>query len=116
MKKVLIVDDSPVDCKNLQRILQDAGCVVSIATSGTEALIKVKTDKPELIMMDVNMPDLDGFATKRKINQDAESKGIPVVFVTSKDQKVDRVFAQMLGAKGYVTKPYSTEQILEQLN
>jgi twitching motility two-component system response regulator PilH len=62
--------------------------------------------------MDVNMPDLDGFATARKLSQTPETKVIPVVFVTSKDQKVDRVFAQMLGAKGYVTKPYSAEQIL----
>ena len=115
MKKVLIVDDSAVDIKNLQRILQDAGCAVTVAMSGTEALTKVHADKPDLIMLDVNMPDLDGFSTARKLKQDADSKNIPVVFVTSKNQKVDRVFAQILGAKGYVTKPYLPEQILEQL-
>ena len=112
MKKILIVEDSPVDSKNLQRILLDAGCAVTIAVTGLDALEKVKTDKPDLILMDVNMPDLDGFATARKLNQAPETKVIPVVFVTSKDQKVDRVFAQMLGAKGYVTKPYAAEQIL----
>ena len=89
MKKVLIVEDSPVDVKNLQRILLDAGCGVSIAMSGLEALEKVKTDRPNLILMDVNMPDLDGFATARKLNQTPETKIIPVVFVTSKDQKVE---------------------------
>ena len=115
MKKVLIVDDSLVDVKNLQRILQDAGCAVTVAMSGLEALTKVQSDKPDLIMLDVNMPDLDGFGTARKLKQDADSKNIPEVFVTSKNQKVDRVFAQMLGAKGYVTKPYLPEQILEQL-
>jgi twitching motility two-component system response regulator PilH len=112
MKKILIVEDSPVDSKNLQRILLDAGCAVSIAVSGLDALEKVKADKPDLILMDVNMPDLDGFATARKLHQVPETKVIPVIFVTSKDQKVDRVFAQMLGAKGYVTKPYAAEQIL----
>ncbi len=112
MKKILIVDDSSVDSKHLQRILLDAGCAVAIAVSGLDALVKVKTDKPDLILMDVNMPDLDGFATARKLNQEPETKVIPVVFVTSKDQKVDRVFAQMLGAKGYVTKPYTADQIL----
>lgn len=112
MKRVLIVDDSVVDIKNLQRILQDAGCIVTVAMSGTEALARVQGDKPDLIMLDVNMPDLDGFGTARKLKQDADSKNIPFVFVTSKDQKVDRVFAQMLGAKGYVTKPYTADQIL----
>jgi twitching motility two-component system response regulator PilH len=112
MKKVLVVEDSPVDSKNLQRILLDAGCAVAMAATGLEALEKVKTDKPDLILMDVNMPDLDGFATARKLGQTPETKVIAVVFVTSKDQKVDRVFAQMLGAKGYVTKPYSADQIL----
>jgi twitching motility two-component system response regulator PilH len=115
MKKVLVVDDSPVDSKNLQRILLDAGCAVTMAVSGIDAIAKVHSDKPDLIMMDVNMPDLDGFGTARKLKQDADSKSIPIVFVTSKDQKVDRVFAQMLGAKGYVTKPYSADQILAQL-
>lgn len=112
MKKIMIVDDSPVDIKNLQRILQDAGHTVVAVTSGLEALDKAKSDNPDLILMDVNMPGLDGFATTRKLQQGPETKNIPVIFVTSKDQKVDRVFAQMLGAKGYVTKPYSAEQIL----
>lgn len=115
MKKVLVVDDSPVDSKHLLRILQDAGCSVTVAMSGIEALAKVQADKPDLILLDVNMPDLDGFGTARKLKQDADSKNIPVVFVTSKHQKVDRVFAQMLGAKGYVTKPYTPDQILAHL-
>ena len=79
---------------------------------GPPGVKKAKELKPDLILMDVNMPDLDGFATARKLSQTPETKVIPVVFVTSKDQKVDRVFAQMLGAKGYVTKPYSADQIL----
>ena len=100
MKKVLVVDDSPVDLMNLQGILSKAGMVVITAASGAEAVAKARSEKPELIMMDVNMPGLDGFSAVRQLGQDPLTKAIPVIFVTSKDQKADRVFAQMLGEIG----------------
>ena len=112
MSKVLIVDDSAVDSQNLQSILVDAGHIVMVATSGTDGVAKAKASQPDIIMMDVNMPGLDGFSAARQLTQDAGTKSIPVVFVTGKDQKADRVFAQMLGAKGFVTKPYTASQIL----
>ena len=115
MKKALIVDDSVVDSQNLQRILVDAGWLVVTAASGADAITKAKIESPTLIMMDVNMPGLDGFSAMRQLSQDPATKGIPVVFVTGKDQKADRMFAQMLGAKAFVTKPYTSDQILAQL-
>ena len=115
MSKILIVDDSPVDIQNLQNILVDAGHLVTVATSGTDGVAKAKASPPDIIMMDVNMPGLDGFSAARQLTQDAGTKKIPVIFVTGKDQKADRVFAQMLGAKGYVTKPYTADQILSQI-
>ncbi len=113
MKKVLVVDDAPVDAQHLQRILVDAGWAVVVAASGSEAISRAKAEMPDLIMMDVNMPGLDGFSAARQLMQDSSTQSIPVVFVTSKDQKADRVFAQMLGAKAYVTKPYTADQILQ---
>ena len=115
MSKILIVDDSPVDIQNLQNILMDAGHLVTVATSGADGVAKAKANPPDIIMMDVNMPGLDGFSAARQLTQDAGTKKIPVVFVTGKDQKADRVFAQMLGAKGFVTKPYTADQILAQI-
>jgi len=115
MKKVLVVDDSTVDLKNLERILSDAGAVVITASSGSEALLKAKEAQPQLILLDVNMPGLDGFSTARQLGANAATRDIPVIFVTGKDQKADRVFAKMLGAKGYVTKPYAAADILAQL-
>lgn len=112
MRKILVVDDSAVDLKNLERIVSDAGALVITATSGTEALEKARENRPTLIMLDVNMPGIDGFSTARQLASDPVTKGIPVVFVSSKNQRADRVFAQMLGAKGYVTKPYSVTDIL----
>ncbi len=115
MKKVLVVDDAHVDLKNLERIVSDAGAMVVTACSGSEALTKAREVKPQLILMDVNMPGLDGFSTARQLGADPATKGIPIVFVTSKGQKADRVFAQMLGAKGYVTKPYAAQDIVSLL-
>ncbi len=112
MKKVLIVEDAQVDAMNLRRIFADASWLVVVATSGADGVAVAKAEQPDLILMDVNMPGLDGFSAARQIMQDPSTKGIPVVFVTGKDQKADRVFAQMLGAKGYVTKPYTDEQVL----
>ena len=115
MKKILVVDDSPVDLKNIERIVSDAGAMVITATSGADALAKAKESAPSMIFLDVNMPGIDGFSTARQLAADPATKGIPVVFVTSKDQKADRVFAQMLGAKGYVTKPYAPADIVAKL-
>ncbi len=115
-RRVLIVDDALADRSNLERIVSAAGHVALLAESGAQAVERAKRDKPDLILMDVNMPDMDGFAATRKIKADAETKHIPVVFVTGKNQKADMAWGQMLGAKGYVTKPYSPEQILAQLN
>jgi twitching motility two-component system response regulator PilH len=112
VKKVLIVDDAAVDTQNLRRIFSEAGWVVTAAASGSDGVAAAKQDLPDLILMDVNMPGLDGFSATRQLMQDPATKGIPVVFVTGKDQKADRVFAQMLGAKGFITKPYTDDQVL----
>ncbi len=112
MKKVMVVDDSLVDSEHLSKILRGAGCEVSVATSGDAALDLMRRALPDLVLMDINMPGTDGFATARKMGRQAQTKDIPVVFVTSKDQKADRVFAKILGAKAYITKPYHDDDIL----
>lgn len=113
--KVLIVDDALVDRSNLEAIVKGAGHQTMLAESGALAIDMAKKNKPDLIFMDVNMPDMDGFAATRKLKADADTKGIPIVFVTSKNQKADMAWGQMLGAKGYIGKPYAKELILEQL-
>lgn len=115
INKVLVVDDSPTELAYIQSIVSDAGCLVLTATSGQEALTKAKAEKPDLIFLDIVMPDQDGFSTCRKLAGDTATKDIPVVFVTSKNQKADRVWAQMQGAKGYITKPYSSNEIVDQI-
>ncbi len=110
--KVLIVDDARPDLMNLEKIVSGAGYVTLTATNGLQAVEMSKAQMPDVILMDVNMDQMDGFAATRAIGGDASTKSIPVVLVTSKNQKADRVWAQMLGVKGYVTKPYTSDQII----
>jgi len=114
-RKILIVDDALVDRQNLERILSAAGHQVLLAETGEQALVRAINDRPDLILMDVNMPDLDGFATTRRLKAEAATRDIPVVFVTGKNQKADVAWGRMLGATGYVGKPYTREQILAQV-
>ncbi len=113
-RTILIVEDNQADRSRLEKLLSGAGYMVSSAENGTQALAAVKTSKPDAIFMDVNMPGMDGFAATRALRNDSGPKDIPVVLVTSKDQKADIAWGQMLGAKGYITKPYTDDQILTQ--
>ena len=115
IEKVLVVDDSPAQLANIKGIVADAGYAVATASSGKEAIDKVKADKPDLIFMDIIMPEMDGYEACRQLTNDADTKHIPVVFVTSKNQKADRLWAQMQGGKAYITKPYSADEIIDVL-
>lgn len=114
-KKVLVVDDSPVDQANIKNALADAGCLVITAANGNEAIAKAKAEKPAVIFLDVVMPEMDGYETCRQLNQDPLTKDIPVVFVTSKGEKADRVWGQMQGGKGHLAKPFTSDQLMDQL-
>lgn len=116
VNRVLVVDDSPTDLANIKGIVADAGCTVFTACTGAEAIEKAKSESPELIFLDIIMPDMDGFEACRKLSKDGATKNIPVVFVTSKDQKADRMWAQMQGGKDLVAKPFTPEQIIDQIN
>ncbi|MBC7499565.1 MAG: response regulator [Herminiimonas sp.] len=114
-RTILIVEDNESDRNRLEKLLGDAGYLVNSAGNGNEALAAVKRSKPDAILMDVNMPGMDGFAATRAIRGDISTKDIPVVLVTAKNQKADKAWGQMLGASGYVTKPYTDEQLLTQV-
>lgn len=113
IRNVLIVDDSQVDRSRLEKLMSDSGYQVATANDGTQAIEAAKRIKPDLIFMDVNMPEMDGFAATRSLHSDGETKEIPIILVTAKGQKADKAWGQMLGAKGYIVKPYTDEQVLE---
>jgi twitching motility two-component system response regulator PilH len=113
--KVLICDDSQTDLMNLRNALQSTNCVLITATSGEEAVKKAKSEKPDVIFLDIVMPGMDGFAACRALRDDPETKNIPVIFVSTKHQKADRVWAQMQGAKDLIGKPFEEREIVERL-
>jgi len=116
INKVLLVDDSPTDLANIRMIVTDAGYSVITAASGNEAIEVAKNEMPDMIFMDIVMDGADGYEACREISQDGTTKNIPVVFVTSKNQKADRVWAELQGGKAFITKPYTSDQILDQIS
>ena len=114
--KVLIVDDSKLDLEILKSIVVNAGHQVITAISGQEAVDKATSTHPDLIFMDVIMNNKDGFEACREIIGNKETKDIPIVFVTGKCQKADRVWAELQGGKALVGKPFTSDQIMSEIN
>ena len=115
IRTVLCVDDSATDLKNLEQIVSGAGYTVITAKSGKEAVEKTKSEHPDAVLLDVIMPEMNGFQACRAITSDPSTKGIPVILVSSKGEKTDKVWGEEQGARGYITKPYTSEQLLGQL-
>lgn len=115
VKKVLVVDDSATDRRNLEDICSGAGYAVVTASSGSEAVAKVKSEKPDAVFLDVIMDDMNGFQVCRAITSEPDTQHIPVVLVSGKGEKTDRIWGEQQGARAYITKPYTTEEILNQL-
>jgi len=113
MAKILIVDDSVTMMEGHKRILENLGHEVHSAENGEEGVEKAIELMPDLILMDVVMPKMNGFQATRKITKDDRTKHIPVVIVTSKDQETDIMWGKRQGAKDYLIKPADEKQLLE---
>src|ERR1700679_510961 len=113
MALILIVDDSPTEVHVMQKALESHGFRTVAAADGAEALAKAKSMKPDLIFMDVVMPGVNGFQATRKLAADPDTKEIPVIMVTSKDQETDRIWGMRQGAVDYLVKPVSMDKLVE---
>jgi twitching motility two-component system response regulator PilH len=112
IRKVLCVDDTSTDLKNMEQICSQAGYQVITASNGKDAIAKAKGEHPDAVLLDIIMPEMNGFQTCRAITHDATTQNIPVILVSSKGEKTDRLWGEQQGAKGYVTKPYTPDQLL----
>ncbi|HBI69088.1 response regulator transcription factor [Massilia sp. IC2-278] len=113
--KILIVDDSPTERYYLTDILVKNGFSVSTAENGEDALLKIRADRPELILMDVVMPGANGFQVTRSIARDPELSAVPVIICSSKNQETDRIWGMRQGAQDYLVKPVDPEQLLARI-
>jgi two-component system sensor histidine kinase/response regulator len=113
---ILVVDDNPVQSKLALHFLRRTGYDVLIATSGEEALEQVRDIRPDLILLDVLMPGIDGFETCRRLKDGEETRDIPVIFMTSLSDTADKVKGFEFGAVDYVTKPIQPQELLARIN
>lgn len=115
MPNVLIVDDSPTEVYVLSKMLTDNGYQVTVAKDGEEGIETAKSVLPDLILMDVVMPGINGFQATRKLRRDASTKHIPIIMVTTKDQDTDREWGMRQGAADYLVKPVDQTELLSKL-
>jgi twitching motility two-component system response regulator PilH len=113
MARILIIDDSPTQLHGLQRVVKKLGHEVLIAEDGAAGVAAAKRELPDLILMDVVMPHLNGFQATRQISKDPNTSHIPVILVTTKDQETDKIWGIRQGAKAYVTKPINEAQLAQ---
>ena len=111
MARILIVDDSPSQLMGMKRIVEKLGHEALTAEDGAAGVEAAKANVPDLILMDVVMPNLNGFQATRSISREPTTKHIPVILVTTKDQDTDRVWGMRQGAKAYITKPFSEDDL-----
>lgn len=112
MAKILVVDDSPTQLQGISKILQKHGHEVLTANSGERAVDRAEVDRPDLILMDVVMPGLNGFQATRQISKNTTTQHIPIIMLTSKDQDTDRLWAQRQGAADYIVKPATESDLI----
>ncbi|KOR28617.1 hypothetical protein TI05_16595 [Achromatium sp. WMS3] len=112
---ILIIDDSPTEQHVLKTTLEKVGYKVETALDGETGIARAKELHPNLILMDVVMPVLNGFQATRKLRDDSETTSIPVIMVTTKDQETDKAWAQRQGAQGYIVKPVEAPELLKEV-
>lgn len=113
MARILIVDDSPTETYRFREILERHGHAVIEATNGADGVAMARAELPDLVLMDVVMPGLNGFQATRQLTKGDDTAHIPVVIVTTKDQETDRVWGKRQGARDYLTKPVDETLLLQ---
>ena len=115
IKKILVVDDSPTERFALTEVLTSNGYEVVTAENGEDAIVKAKSEMPDLILMDVVMPGMNGYQATRTISRDDATRAIPIIICTTKGQETDRIWGMRQGAHDYLVKPIDHAELLTRI-
>jgi len=114
-KKILIVDDEPNIVISLEFLMRREGFDVTVARDGEEALSAIAQEHPDLVLLDVMMPKINGFEVCEKVRANPEHAGVRIIMLTAKGREAEVSKGLSLGADGYITKPFSTRDLVEQV-
>ena len=112
MANILIIDDSPTDVRVFSTMLERAGHRVDSVNNAEDGIERVRSTRPDLVIMDVIMPGMNGFQATRTLTRDPETAGVPIVIITTKSMETDRVWGMRQGAKAFITKPVNEKELL----
>jgi twitching motility two-component system response regulator PilH len=112
MAKILIVDDSPTDLHVVTKILHKNGFETVTAENAEAGIAKAKSEQPDLVLMDVVMPGMNGFQATRSLSKDAATSSIPVIILTTKSMETDKMWGMRQGAKEYLIKPPNEKELI----
>jgi twitching motility two-component system response regulator PilH len=116
MARILIIDDSPTDTKVFSSVLERNGFTVLAAGSGEDGVEMARAELPDLILMDVILPGMNGFQATRALSRDTATQHIPIIIVSTKNMETDRVWGLRQGAKDYLVKPPSERELINRIN
>ena len=114
-RKVLVIDDEPGIIEIVEANLEGDGFEVISASNGKEGLAKIKSERPELVVLDVMMPEMDGWEVLRRVEQDDEIAGLPVIMLTAKAADEDYIHGLEEGAVEYITKPFYPQELVNRI-
>lgn len=115
IKKILVVDDSPTERHVMTALLTSHGYEVITAQNGEEGIAKAKSEMPDLVLMDVVMPGLNGYQATRTLTRDQATRNIPVIVCTTKNQETDKIWGLRQGAQDYLVKPVNGQELLAKI-
>ena len=113
--QIMVVDDTPASLNLMAEILMNHGYQVRLASSGRLALRSTAIEAPDLILLDVKMPDMNGYEVCRRLKSEKESMGIPVIFVSALDEAADKLTGFDAGGADFITKPYQSAEVLARI-